>query len=139
MYKNKDLEKPLTLVSQEIIEEEDMNFLYDYEEELHYILKDYEHYLTFAFNCTWNNASGYKIYNDILGAFGRDYDYTQELISVSKGNKSCLLKEYHHDKPLGHNVVIVGLTEQEYNKLVNTSFEEIEKFALANMEKLNRG
>jgi hypothetical protein len=92
-------------------------------------LKTYEHYLVFAFNCTWNGASGYTFEDDLLECIVRDYDVSQFVQAISKHNKSMLIKEFHHDKPFGHNTIIIGLTDKEYETLVNKDFSEIEKFA----------
>lgn len=128
--KNKELGKNgIDLVNEELLEEYDMCFLGEYNETLQFVLKTYEYYLTFAYNCNWRGSNGYKIYDDRLDAFRRDYDYSQTLMRVSKGNKACLLKEYHHDVPMGHDVVIVGLTEKEYEQLNNASFEKVQEFA----------
>lgn len=35
------------------------------------------------------------------------------------------LREYHHDKPMGHNSIIIGLTDTEYEKLRYKNIDEI--------------
>ena len=139
MYKNKDLGKHgINLTDYDEYGEYDCYWTTGYEEELNYIIKDYEHYLVFAFNCRWNGASGYNITDNKLDAFVRDYDVTQYLKRVTKGNKACLLREYHHDVPMGHDVVIVGLTDEEYQKLNTFDFEKVEKFATEFKMKLQK-
>ena len=101
-------------------------------------LKTYEHYLVFAFNCTWNGASGYSFKDNLFDCVVRSYDCTQYVWAISKNNKAMLLKEFHHDKPYGHSSVIVGLTDKEYETLVNKDFSEIEKFALKHYKSLDR-
>lgn len=101
-------------------------------------LKTYEHYLVFAFNCTWNGASGYTFEDDLLECIVRDYDVSQFVQSISKHNKAMLIKEFHHDKPFGHNTIIIGLTDKEYETLVNKDFSEIEKFALKHHNSLTK-
>ena len=130
MIKNKDVKsQKFWLVDYEIIEEEGEFFLDYYKDTINEILKDYGAFLVVAYNGTWNNSTGYKITSDKIDAFSRNYDFSQELISVSRGNKSCELREYHHDKPLGHKVKIIGLTEKERNFLELATFENILKFA----------
>lgn len=92
-------------------------------------IKPYEHYLVFAFECTWNGASGYTFKDNLFDCVVRSYDCEQFIWAISKNNKAMLLKEFHHDKPYGHSTVIIGLTDKEYEKLVNKDFSEIEKFA----------
>ena len=134
MINNKDIERVLKeakegyyLVNDEL--EQDDYFMEYYNDEIDEILKDYRTYLVVAYNSTWNGSTGYKLTTDKMDAFLRTYDYTQELISVSKGHKACELREYHHDVPTGHKVVIVGLTDKEADRLEYASFDDILKFA----------
>lgn len=102
----------------------------EYKDYLSELVKKAEHYLVYLPNSTWNGASGCGIVNSLEKAFYRDYDHHQYVKAVTKGNKAILLRETHHDVPCGHNVVIVALTEKEYNMLDNSDFETMEKFAL---------
>lgn len=136
MIKNKDIENYITeakqgyyLIDDEILESEGEFFPEYYNEVIDEIIKDYSAYLVVSYNGNWRGSTGYKITTYKLDAFSRTYDYTQELISVSKGNKTCLLREYHHDRPTGHEVRIIGLTDRENEKLMYTDFETIIKFA----------
>ena len=130
MYKNKDLGKNgINLTDFTECDEYDCYFETMYEDELNYILKKYDNYLVCLYNSTWRGSTGCGIVNNICDAFIRSYDYSQTLMRVSKGNKACLLKEYHHDVPMGHDAVVVGLTEKEYEKLNNANFEDLVKFA----------
>ena len=90
--------------------------------------KKYDYFLVVLFNATWNGASGYKIFKDYFNAFFRDYDNTMYYVGGTKGGKAITLREYSHDKPLGYNSAIVGLTEREYNKLSNCNIEKIIDF-----------
>lgn len=92
-------------------------------------LKTYEHYLVFAFNCTWNGGSGYAFKDNLFDCVVRNYDVSQFVRAISKHNKSMLLREFHHDVAYGHNSVIIGLTDKEYETLENADFSEIENFA----------
>lgn len=125
----------VTVYSGEYIENYD-NVEYDYtdEWEIDYILnnlmnyKKYSHYLVVLFNSRWTGASGYKITNDYISCFERDYDCTMKLVSGSVKGKFLELRESHHDCPTGHTSIIVGLTEKEYEKLDNMSIDKIIEF-----------
>lgn len=114
----------------------------DIENELLDFIKPYEKYLTFAKHCTWNGASGYKIANDLCDCIIRDYDTTQIIKNVSKGGKALKIREYSHDVPTGFDLYIIGLTQNEIEKLniyqneCYTSFEKIEQFTKKYMEVL---
>lgn len=88
----------------------------------------YNHYLVVLFNSTWNNASGYKIFDKYDECFYRSYDNTMKVIGSSKSGKYLELREYHHDKPMGHKTIIVGLTEKEYKKLDKMAIQDIIDF-----------
>lgn len=107
-----------------------------YKDFIHELVKKAEHYLVFLPNSTWTGANGCGIVNSLEDAFYRDYDCKQYVKAVSKGNKAVLLKEYHHDVPMGHHVVIVALTDREYNKLENADFKTLEDFALNYLKSL---
>ena len=90
--------------------------------------KKYNNYLVVAYNCTWNHASGFKFVKDYKDCFYRTYDVSQYVIGSSKGGKSLELKEYHHDVPMGHRVIIVGLTDSEYYDLEDKCFDDIDNY-----------
>ena len=79
--------------------------------------KKYNKYLVVAFNCTWNGASGYSFKDNYIDCFVRDYDSTMYVTGSSKNGKYLRLRESHHDVPCGHNTIVIGLTDNEYNKL----------------------
>lgn len=106
---------------------------WQYKEYLHELVKDAKHYLVYLPNSTWTGASGCGIVNSLEDAFYRDYDCHQYVKGVSKGNKAVLLKESHHDAPMGHHALIIALTDKEYNKLKNADFKTLEDFALQYM------
>ena len=93
------------------------------------IIKDADHYLCFARGCRWNGASGYKLAKSFEDALSRDYDISLTISRISKGKKALSLVESSHDVPTGSTTVIVALTEKEYNRLQNASFDSVEKFA----------
>lgn len=112
------------------------NLSYDYTDDLEYQsfindlmdYKKYNNYLVVAYNCTWNHASGFKFVKDYKDCFYRNYDVSQYVIGSSKGGKSLELKEYHHDVPMGHKVIIVGLTDSEYYDLKDKNFDDIDNY-----------
>lgn len=104
-----------------------------YEEFLHELVKDANHYLVYLPHSTWRGSSGCGIVNSLEKAFYRDYDCTQYVRGISKGNKAVLLKEHHHDVPTGHHALIIALTEKEYNALENADFNKMQDFALKYM------
>lgn len=90
--------------------------------------KAYNHYLVVGYNCTWNGASGYKICNDYKECFIRDYDVSMYVRGSSAKGKYLQLVEYSHDVPMGHTTLVIGLTEQEYQKITNANIDDILKF-----------
>lgn len=108
----------------------------EYSEFLSEIVKKANNYLLYLPNSTWNGASGCGIVNSLEDAFIRNYDCHQYIKAVSRGNKAVLLRECHHDVPMGHHVVIIALTDAEYNKLENADFNTLEKFALKYLKAL---
>lgn len=112
------------------------NLSYDYTDDLEYQsfindlmdYKKYNNYLVVAYNCTWNHASGFKFVKDYKDCFYRNYDVSQYVTGSSKGGKSLELKEYHHDVPMGHKVIIVGLTDSEYYDLEDKCFDDIDNY-----------
>ena len=112
------------------------NLSYDYTDDLEYQsfindlmdYKKYNNYLVVAYNCTWNHASGFKFVKDYKDCFYRNYDVSQYVIGSSKGGKTLELKEYHHDVPMGHKVIIVGLTDSEYYDLEDKCFDDIDNY-----------
>ena len=120
------------------------NINYEYTDELeidyyfHQLMnyKKYNHYLVVLFNSRWNGASGYKIFNNYMDCFCRDYDNTMYVKGSSKMGKYLKLREYHHDNPMGHDSIIIGLTDREYEKLDNMNIEQIIDFATKSLLKV---
>ena len=98
----------------------------------------YNHYLVVLFNSRWTNASGYKIFDKYDECFYRDYDNSMYVIGSSRSGKYLELREYHHDKPMGHNSIIVGLTETEYEKLDKMGIQDIIDFGTECLGKIDR-
>ncbi len=101
-------------------------------------LKEYDHYLVVAYSSNWRGQTGYKFTDNIIDTVYREYDVTQNIIGGTNSRKSLLIKEYHHDVPMGHETIIIGLTEKEYEKLDYSSVEDIIKFADTKRDKIIR-
>ena len=98
--------------------------------------KKYNHYLVVLFNSRWTGASGYKIFDDYMECFYRDYDNTMYVKGSSRSGKYLKLREYHHDKPMGHDSIIIGLTDREYEKLDNMNIDKIIDFGAESLFKV---
>lgn len=101
-------------------------------------LKEYDHYLVVAYNSNWRGQTGFRFTDNIIDTVYRKYDVTQNIIGGTNSRKSLLIMEYHHDVPMGHETIIVGLTEKEYEKLDYSSFEDIIDFADTKKDKVIR-
>lgn len=98
--------------------------------------KKYNHYLVVLFNSRWTSASGYKIFDNYKECFYRDYDVNMYVKGSSRSGKYLKLREYHHDVPMGHDSIIIGLTDREYEKLDNMNIYEIINFGAKSLEKI---
>ena len=101
-------------------------------------LKEYDHYLVVAYSSNWRGQTGYRFTDNIIDTVYRNYDVTQNIIGGTNSRKSLLIMEYHHDVPMGHETIIVGLTDKEYEKLDYSSFEDIIEFADSKRDKIIR-
>ena len=103
------------------------------EEELEWLLESYlnshPHYLVFASGCRWNGASGYTFCENITDTVKRRYEIS--LVLEEQGESSIKCIESSHDVPTGSTTIIVGLTEEEYERLEDADFSEVEKFAMS--------
>ena len=118
---------------------------YDYEFDEYYFLdfmeqflKEYDHYLVVAYSSNWRGQTGYRFTDNIIDTVYRNYDVTQNIIGGTNSRKSLLIMEYHHDVPMGHETIIIGLTDKEYEKLDYSSFEDIIDFADTQKDKVIR-
>ena len=111
---------------------------WEYRDFISQLIKPYNHYLVCAYHCTWDGASGYKIADSIEDALYRDYDCSQYFNGGSRGGKSMMLCEHSHDVPMGHRVVVIGLTDKEYEKLSywDVDFNTVIKFADEHSKKI---
>ena len=100
------------------------------EYELESILIDnigkFPYYLVFANGCTWNGDSGYTFCNDIIKTVYRPYDISLSIIENIKNGILCM--ESSHDVPTGSKTYIIGLSEEEYEKLEDSDFNDIKDF-----------
>lgn len=101
-------------------------------------LKEYDHYLVVAYSSNWRGQTGYKFTDNIIDTVYRNYDVTQNIIGGTNSRKSLLIMEYHHDVPMGHETIIIGLTEKEYEKLDYSSVKDIIEFADTKRDKIIR-
>lgn len=137
-YEEDELENGYVLIDRQTIDSGEYvenfdNIEYDYTDEVEiddYLkslmnYKQYKHYLVVLFNARWTNASGYKFFDNYTECFYRDYDNTMYVKGSSRSGKYLKLKEYHHDKPMGHDSIIIGLTDTEYEKLQDKNIDDI--------------
>lgn len=101
-------------------------------------LKEYDHYLVVAYSSNWRGQTGYRFTDNMIDTVYRNYDVTQNIIGGTNSRKSLLIMEYHHDVPMGHETIIIGLTDKEYEKLDYSSFEDIIDFADTKRDKIIR-
>lgn len=135
-YNVKDLMK---IDIQEVGNEYDYEFSEDeFLDFMEQFLKEYDHYLVVAYSSNWRGQTGYRFTDNIIDTVYRKYDVTQNIIGGTNSRKSLLIKEYHHDVPMGHETIIIGLTEKEYEKLNYSSFEDIIEFADTKRDKIRR-
>lgn len=129
------LDEALEMEEKKYIEYSDINYEWSDWDDLAYkdfiaqLVKNSNHYMVYLPHSTWRGATGCGFTDDLKDAFYRGYDCSQYVKAVTKGNKACLLRESHHDVPMGHYVVIIALTDKEYEHYNNSSFEECIKFA----------
>lgn len=111
---------------------------YMYNDFISELIKPYNHYLVCAYGCRWDGASGYKIADSLKEALSRSYDYHQYFVGGSRGGKSIVLCEYSHDVPMGHRVMVIGLTDKEYEKLSywDVDFKTVFDFAERNSKSI---
>lgn len=126
-----DIQKVGSEYDYEFSEDEFLDFMEQF-------LKEYDHYLVVAYSSNWRGQTGYKFTDNIIDTVYRKYDVTQNIIGGTNSRKSLLIKEYHHDVPMGHETIIIGLTEKEYEKLDYSSFEDIIEFADTKRDKIIR-
>lgn len=98
----------------------------DYIDEL---IADHDYYLVCAYDCTWDNRTGYKITDNKYDICNRSYEVSQYVAGSSVDGNLLLLKEYHHDCPMGHSTLIVSMTDEEYYELEDSDWETVIEFA----------
>lgn len=98
--------------------------------------KKYNHFLIVVFEATWNKANGYKVTDDYMNCYYRSYDCSIYVTGSSRTGKYLKLKEFNHDCPCGHDTIIIGLTEREYNRIYNLNTDEIIDFGQKALDKI---
>lgn len=101
------------------------------------MIKDYDNYLIIAYSSNWLRQTGYKLESEKTDIFNRSYECSQYVVGGSVGGKVLKIREYHHDCPTGHDTVIIGLTDKEYEKITLADyFETVESFAMSFNDKI---
>lgn len=89
---------------------------------------NHSHYLVFANGCRYNGASGYTVCNKILDVLRRPYEATFIYKNHIEG-RALICSESSHDVPMGSTTVIIGLTDEEYDKIeYDFDFNEVKEF-----------
>lgn len=102
------------------------------------VIGHYDYYLICAYNSNWMGQTGYKIEDNKYKIFQRSYDVSQYIVGASARGKSLLIREFSHDVPMGHETLIIGLTEKEHNKITNAEWEKVIDFADENSKTIIR-
>ena len=97
------------------------------ESELEHFLGNYPHYLVIAIHCKWNGASGWMFTNSRIKTVSRDYDIS--LIIEENGQDAIKCRESSHDVPMGSTTYIVGLSNDDFDKLEDAELDELIKYA----------
>lgn len=103
----------------------DDSIFYEFIEDL---LKTSEHYLCIDYGANWRGAIGYGIFDNKEKCFVRNYDCSQFVIGATIGGKALSIRESSHDCPMGAEILIIRLTDKEYNMLQNKEFNDIIEF-----------
>lgn len=105
-----------------IVDEDEREYIFSQ------LIRSAEHYLVFAANCRWDGSSGYLFANNMDEVVRRDYDCVIQPSWVSRGGKLLCCRESSHDVPQGGNTYVIALTDREYQRLLDASFETVETF-----------
>lgn len=105
----------------------------DFDEEIFYdfiedLLGNSNHYLCIDYGANWRGAIGYGIFDNKEKCFVRSYDCSQFIIGATVGGKALSIRESSHDCPTGAEILIIRLTDKEYNMLENKEFNDIIEF-----------
>lgn len=101
----------------------------EYDWYINSLIKNANHYLVCAYNCTWDNRSGYRFADNVQDSLYRDYDVHQYVTGSSRGGKVLLISESSHDCPMGYGVCVIALTKKEYDRLEDSDWDTVMKFA----------
>lgn len=97
------------------------------ESELEHFLGNYPHYIVIATHCKWNGASGWMFTDSLIKTVSRNYDIS--LIIEENGHDAIKCKESSHDVPMGSTTYIVGLSNDDFDKLEDAELDELIKYA----------
>jgi len=103
------------------------------------ILEPSNYYLVYASGMTWDGSDGYKTFDKYQTAdmFRREYEVAIYPEECAADGKVLLCKEFSHDAPTGSSTVIIGLTEDEYDKIENEwEPKQVREFAKKHMDPL---
>ena len=78
---------------------------------------NYDYYLLFSRDYGWDARQVYKIVNNDIDLFYRDYDINLYYENSSKNGKIIKMLETSHDAPMGSTFYYIGLTSNEYEKI----------------------
>lgn len=102
----------------------DEELIYDY---LKAVIGEYNNYLTYQEKCTIHNIPGYKIHSE-LERTPIAVDASAIYVAKEYDNKAIKLIVSSHDYPTGVEVCIIGLSDKEFDKLNDASFDKIQEF-----------
>lgn len=102
----------------------DEQLIYDY---LSVVIGKYNNYLTYQEKCTVHNIPGFKVHSE-LEQTPIAVDASEIYVVKEYDNKAIKLLVNSHDYPTGVEVCIIGLSDNEFYKLNDASFNKIQEF-----------
>lgn len=84
-------------------------------------------YLLFGSGMRYNGSSGYKVVNSLVETCERNYDISLYL-KEDLGNDTIICLESSHDSPTGHEMIMIGLNDEEVEAFEEYDFDEVEEF-----------
>lgn len=122
------------------------------QDEWNYYLKDitnaktYKHFLIVYYGANWRNQVGYKFVDDYSKVL--DFDYDVSIYHLAKDenkafggkydNKFNVFNVSSHDIPMGNDYIIIGLTDKQYEDIVDKDFNSIIEYANKYYEKYKK-
>ena len=96
-------------------------------------IKKANHYLSYHSNCRRNKDSTYELTDNFKDATETNYEHSLAIRNITKGKKCVSFNEQTDDAPVGVINIIVALSETEYKRIQQMSFEEVTEFAFSHM------